>query len=988
MKLSKKDKQLLLTAGAILAPVLLFAAGGRQSAGLSYLGKTGYPRGMRNNNPGNIRISNTPWQGKISLARNTDGAFEQFENYMYGIRAMIKLVRDEYMQRRNLRTIRQILNRYAPPSENVTSAYVTFVANQAGFSPDQQLGTDKNTLQRIIIPMAFHENGREAITPGQFSEAWAASLSGIGAIVPSMPPGKTPCLDGKFSTIPHGPGVCSYHGGSWATKTRKTVKTEKRKLLPEKTSVVTTQTETLPLNYWKIDQNGKAELHFSYGDYKALDQDKKKKIKAYFLWSRPRAAWVSKGAWDGYMVQNIIKDLGFPLVGKEDRFSFEERIEQKTDYAERRSERRDRQAQKAEEKAKQLMSDRERYRGDISFWTQPIINSASGRSFQNYRERVINNYWKGTQLLSKADRLRELSKEAERAAQNQQFKKPAYVWNRIKEAEKEFKTLFEWVPGYMEKAAQSGDFETMIKAETAQDRMNLAAQKLAYFTEIWDNLNAQGLVFDKERLKGAEYVKRRGTWYKVFRLNPTTVTHSWFAGDWKSKYSEIQDAVFPGDNYTVEPTHVKGNFKITRSGASIGAIYPKPPRNLIFYRCNDGTYSTTGACNWHGGRKDDAPVKYQVVKKSTSTPFLPASSAAPVQNTGVTLVPIQTIREKREWFQNRAAAYSERSVNNIVEAVQAGAFRWVNFDPVTLWADPTGKLFVLSGHSRLEAFNRLCKARATAEGRDFCNIPAKIADVSLDEAKRIALESNTLSTKETDLERAQYYRNLRLREGKSLSELRDIAKRLEGNNATKILAFSFLNPAGRTHNALVALENADQTSRGNIANIARWIGNARMSTPQLTDRHENELYEWLVDQRGYGTSKGQISNELEFKNRLASIINKRTQFGVLDETLNIQSAIYRSPVEAEYDQQINAAREQVTTLEKQLKDKVTELARRGASEKQVQEITAGLEASLRRARVNLQNLLLAKGKVQEAAKNELSLFGIKGFTRRRLNGTC
>ena len=100
---------------------------------------------------------------------------------------------------------------------------------------------------------------------------------------------------------------------------------------------------------------------------------------------------------------------------------------------------------------------------------------------------------------------------------------------------------------------------------------------------------------------------------------------------------------------------------------------------------------------------------------------------------------------------------------------------------------------------------------------------------------------------------------------------------MEGANATKIIAFSFLNPNGKTFYALVALDSGDQTSKTNLSSIARWIGNARQNYPLLSNQHENELYEWLVDKKGYGTSKSQISSERDFKMRLASIINKRTK---------------------------------------------------------------------------------------------------------------
>ena len=82
-------------------------------------------------------------------------------------------------------------------------------------------------------------------------------------------------------------------------------------------------------------------------------------------------------------------------------------------------------------------------------------------------------------------------------------------------------------------------------------------------------------------------------------------------------------------------------------------------------------------------------------------------------------------------------------------------------------------------------------------------------------------------------------------------------------------------------------------------------------------------------------------------------------------------------MQGEYDRQIEQAAQNVLQIERDLKTKVNDLARRGASESQIQNITAGQEAALRRARLDYQNLLLAKGKVMEAASREMSLFGIR-----------
>ena len=89
------------------------------------------PRGYRNNNPLNIRISNSNWLGKVSP--NTDGAFEQFSDIKYGYRAAIKTLRS-YYYKHGLRTVRDILNRWAPPSDsNNTDRYIGILSEKSGW---------------------------------------------------------------------------------------------------------------------------------------------------------------------------------------------------------------------------------------------------------------------------------------------------------------------------------------------------------------------------------------------------------------------------------------------------------------------------------------------------------------------------------------------------------------------------------------------------------------------------------------------------------------------------------------------------------------------------------------------------------------------------------------------------------------------------------------------------------------------------------------
>lgn len=171
-----KAQKKWLAAGGVVALLLLLPRRGSAASGsvatLSYLGQRSLPKGMRNNNPGNIRISSNAWKGKIPISQNTDGAFEQFQTYAYGIRAMIKNLLSYYQSGKN--TLQSIIYKWAPPSDgNDSAAYVTFVSLRTGFSPTQPLDLqNQTTMKKVVTAMAEMENGRPAVTAEQFNYAW------------------------------------------------------------------------------------------------------------------------------------------------------------------------------------------------------------------------------------------------------------------------------------------------------------------------------------------------------------------------------------------------------------------------------------------------------------------------------------------------------------------------------------------------------------------------------------------------------------------------------------------------------------------------------------------------------------------------------------------------------------------------------------------------------------------------------------------------
>ena len=97
------------------------------------------------------------YKGEVYPSR--DPEFKEFSSMAYGYRAMFVLL-DTYRSRYGLNTIRQMLNRYAPPEENFTEGYVRFVADYSGVMPDESVDTRvEMDMIPIVAAMSKIENG-------------------------------------------------------------------------------------------------------------------------------------------------------------------------------------------------------------------------------------------------------------------------------------------------------------------------------------------------------------------------------------------------------------------------------------------------------------------------------------------------------------------------------------------------------------------------------------------------------------------------------------------------------------------------------------------------------------------------------------------------------------------------------------------------------------------------------------------------------------
>ena len=122
------------------------------------------PRGIRNNNPLNIRLSNDKWQGQVLPQRGSgEGAFCVFYNMEYGWRAAFRILTNTYYNKYKLRTIRAIVSRWAPNNENNTAAYIRHVSDYTGIGPDKVLASPQECPTDWLLigyAMAVVENGK------------------------------------------------------------------------------------------------------------------------------------------------------------------------------------------------------------------------------------------------------------------------------------------------------------------------------------------------------------------------------------------------------------------------------------------------------------------------------------------------------------------------------------------------------------------------------------------------------------------------------------------------------------------------------------------------------------------------------------------------------------------------------------------------------------------------------------------------------------
>ena len=291
--------------------------------------------------------------------------------------------------------------------------------------------------------------------------------------------------------------------------------------------------------------------------------------------------------------------------------------------------------------------------------------------------------------------------------------------------------------------------------------------------------------------------------------------------------------------------------------------------------------------------------------------------AMPGGDSNVMVLEVEDIVVDPERFQPRENAYSEETARTVAED-----FDEQKMEPIRVWEDPEagGDWHVLAGFSRLEGYKR--------RGED--TIPARPFEGTEKEAVRFAWEENEKGDALTATERAAYLRMLRETEELSLNELTEKAKDLYGRDARTILALSFLKPQGKAMQTLRQLKGNAAGDYNTAETMAVWVGKVRRYNRDLTDSHEREIYNFLLDNfreagKGFTSAAG-------FREFVEEVKGRRSFMGEFDasEPLNFAEIVPKSPQQERIDELVREARAEFREAQKELEEERKKYIERGA----------------------------------------------------------
>ena len=494
-----------------------------------------------------------------------------------------------------------------------------------------------------------------------------------------------------------------------------------------------------------------------------------------------------------------------------------------------------------------------------------------------------------------------------------------------------------------EPPAGKAETEPMFKGDTAEsildeamdDRSHGSEELAAASKSVWDELEGQGYDFKKklteeERVALSDKIEKRakiildagdaqgGTNPKSPKINrdptqpvePADDLLNTPSGD-KAKWQDGAEPIAATDGEAVSFLGADANLENARAVviSEPGGRYSIADRDgnpLLDDRLQKQIFENV----------EDAKRAAEIEYKPESKVFERSERVATFE------VPLSDIKIKTgKEFQERPTMYARKSVDSIKQDFYDGVWRFESMDPIHLWEDPVTKELYTINHSRRQAFQELFDEGNT----QFGTVPSIILrDISFKEAIDIANKSNRTNTPPGPLTRSKLYRDMR-EQGESKKSIEKKAMQLEGKgNYRGIINISHLNPRGKIAELIDRMteDGGDMISNdlANLNTMAEWIGDLRRRYPKLTNTHENEIFQYLLE--NYGGNGVGIKSRPQFHEAVESAIEKQSggklKFKV-DEPINVGNGVHRSPAEIEYQKQIDDVNLQLREKSKEIK---------------------------------------------------------------------
>jgi hypothetical protein len=250
---------------------------------------------------------------------------------------------------------------------------------------------------------------------------------------------------------------------------------------------------------------------------------------------------------------------------------------------------------------------------------------------------------------------------------------------------------------------------------------------------------------------------------------------------------------------------------------------------------------------WPSKRKD--PTNKMPDKKATVVVKEVVKQVEKIPDNVVAVdLPISQIHTDTKRFQNRQGAFSEASAQSVAENYDPN-----KFDPIVVWKDPKAKkLFVLSGHSRLEGMKR--RKSKTIAVRYFKGSEDKAIQFAKVEANRAANQENLIE----DLAAYKLMRDGDAKRKISKATKGELSKIFKGK-AAKLESYSFLSERG------LFVEALNQSSTSNYPYIernAQWVGILRMQYPVISNQGEDNIFHFFYSDKSGKNIK--LSKDLFF----------------------------------------------------------------------------------------------------------------------------